>query len=148
MKPEAVSSLWHLPSLSLDAQIPDVIRHTALRSSDFPLPKRERFGSDRPVHLHFHASRYRAVCINVLELLAVYQSFCLYPRHESKGNAELPLKPLTVPTYLQGCPRFAKAFLGRKRWAKPTTALYHLEQTTCGDKLGVLLLRASQTTWL
>ena len=39
MKPEAVSSLWHLPSLSLDAQIPDVIRHTALRSSDFPLPK-------------------------------------------------------------------------------------------------------------
>jgi hypothetical protein len=40
MKPKAVSSLWHLPSLSLEAQIPDVIRHTALRSSDFPLPKR------------------------------------------------------------------------------------------------------------
>ena len=55
MKPEAVSSLWHLPSLSLDAQIPDVIRHTALRSSDFPLPKRKRFSSDRPVHLQFHA---------------------------------------------------------------------------------------------
>jgi hypothetical protein len=36
---EAVSSLWHLPSLSLDAQIPDVIRHTALRSSDFPPPR-------------------------------------------------------------------------------------------------------------
>ena len=40
MKPMAVFSLWHWPSLSLDAQIPDVIRHTALRSSDFPLPKR------------------------------------------------------------------------------------------------------------
>ncbi len=39
MKPRAVCSLWHWPSLSLDAQIPDVIRHTALRSSDFPLPK-------------------------------------------------------------------------------------------------------------
>ena len=40
VKPTAVCSLWHWPSLSLDAQIPDVIRHTALRSSDFPLPKR------------------------------------------------------------------------------------------------------------
>ena len=36
---EAVSSLWHWPSLSLETQIPDVIRHTALRSSDFPPPK-------------------------------------------------------------------------------------------------------------
>jgi hypothetical protein len=34
----AVFSLWHLPSRSLDASVPDVIRHTALRSSDFPLP--------------------------------------------------------------------------------------------------------------
>jgi hypothetical protein len=69
MKPRAVSSLWHLPSLSLDAQIPDVIRHTALRSSDFPLPKHERSGSDRPVHLHFHASPSGRVCINGLLLL-------------------------------------------------------------------------------
>ena len=35
---EAVSSLWHWPSRSLNAAIPDVIRHTALRSSDFPPP--------------------------------------------------------------------------------------------------------------
>jgi hypothetical protein len=35
---EAVFSLWHWPSRSLDAAIPDVIRHTALRSSDFPPP--------------------------------------------------------------------------------------------------------------
>jgi hypothetical protein len=34
----AVCFLWHLPSRSLDAPVPDVIRHTALRSSDFPLP--------------------------------------------------------------------------------------------------------------
>jgi len=34
----AVSSLWHLPSRSLDAPVPDVIRHTAPRSSDFPPP--------------------------------------------------------------------------------------------------------------
>ena len=35
---EAVSFLWHWPSMSLDAHVPDVIRHTALRSSDFPPP--------------------------------------------------------------------------------------------------------------
>jgi hypothetical protein len=39
-RPVAVFFLWHWPSLSLDAQIPDVIRHAALWSSDFPLPKR------------------------------------------------------------------------------------------------------------
>jgi hypothetical protein len=36
---EAVSSLWHWPSTGLEARVPDVIRHTALRSSDFPPPK-------------------------------------------------------------------------------------------------------------
>jgi len=36
---EAVSFLWHWPSASLQARIPDVIRHTALRSSDFPPPE-------------------------------------------------------------------------------------------------------------
>ena len=35
---EAVSFLWHWPSASLKARVPDVIRHTALRSSDFPPP--------------------------------------------------------------------------------------------------------------
>jgi hypothetical protein len=33
----AVYSLWHFPSYGLESAIPDVIRHTALRSSDFPL---------------------------------------------------------------------------------------------------------------
>ena len=35
---EAVCFLWHWPSMSLYAHVPDVIRHTALRSSDFPPP--------------------------------------------------------------------------------------------------------------
>jgi len=35
---EAVSFLWHWPSVGFEAHIPDVIRHTALRSSDFPPP--------------------------------------------------------------------------------------------------------------
>ncbi len=45
-RPAAVSSLWHLPSTGLETGIPDVIRHTALRSSDFPLPAEA--GSDHP----------------------------------------------------------------------------------------------------
>ena len=34
----AVYSLLHWPSRCLEASVPDVIRHTALRSSDFPPP--------------------------------------------------------------------------------------------------------------
>ena len=37
LRPKAVCSLWHFPSDALERAIPDVIRHTALRSSDFPL---------------------------------------------------------------------------------------------------------------
>ena len=33
----AVCFLWHFPSNRLQPAVPDVIRHTALRSSDFPL---------------------------------------------------------------------------------------------------------------
>ncbi len=51
----AVCSLWHWPSTGLDARVPDVIRHTALRSSDFPLPETPACArissSDRPVLL-------------------------------------------------------------------------------------------------
>ena len=32
----AVSFLWHFPSNGFESTLPDVIRHTALRSSDFP----------------------------------------------------------------------------------------------------------------
>ena len=49
----AVCSLWHWPSTGLNARVPDVIRHTALRSSDFPPPAcaKAHSGSDRPVLL-------------------------------------------------------------------------------------------------
>jgi len=43
----AVCFLWHSPSSRLEPAVPDVIRHTALRSSDFPLSR----DSDRPVRL-------------------------------------------------------------------------------------------------
>jgi len=52
---EAVSFLWHWPSVGFEAHVPDVIRHTALRSSDFPPPVgfacANPPGSDRPVLL-------------------------------------------------------------------------------------------------
>ena len=47
----AVYFLWHFPSDGLEPGLPDVIRHTALRSSDFPLPTPEDAESDRPVQL-------------------------------------------------------------------------------------------------
>ena len=51
----AVCFLWHWPSTGLYARVPDVIRHTALWSSDFPLPATPACarisGSDRPVLL-------------------------------------------------------------------------------------------------
>ena len=37
-KMRAVYFLWHFPSNGLESALPDVIRHTALWSSDFPLP--------------------------------------------------------------------------------------------------------------
>ena len=43
---EAVSFLWHWPSVRLKAHIPDVIRHTALRSSDFPPPANPRVSEE------------------------------------------------------------------------------------------------------
>jgi len=50
---EAVYFLWHWPSMGFKAHVPDVIRHTALRSSDFPPPESAvaNPGSDRPVLL-------------------------------------------------------------------------------------------------
>ena len=50
---EAVCFLWHWPSTGLKARVPDVIRHTALRSSDFPPPitSHDATGSDRPARL-------------------------------------------------------------------------------------------------
>jgi hypothetical protein len=61
-----VCSLWHWPSLSLDAQIPDVIRHTALRSSDFPLPKRaSASAATARLTCNVYANPSCAVCIDV-----------------------------------------------------------------------------------
>jgi len=50
VEPWDFSTLYqrHFPSTGLEPGLPDVIRHTALRSSDFPLPASEDAGSDRP----------------------------------------------------------------------------------------------------
>jgi len=63
----AVSFLLHWPSMGFEAHVPDVIRHTALRSSDFPLPAgfacANPSGSDRPVLL----PRYSVAQIGIYE---------------------------------------------------------------------------------
>ncbi len=58
----------------------------------------------------------------------------LYPRYKSRvphislvfremwDTAGLPLKPVASPSAPSGCPTFAPAYVGRKRWAKPTTS--------------------------
>jgi hypothetical protein len=48
----AVRFLWHWPSTALDGGLPDVIRHTALRSSDFP--PRQAGATIRSNYLHIH----------------------------------------------------------------------------------------------
>ncbi len=60
-QPGAVCSLLHLPSSRLEAAVPDVIRHTALRSSDFPPPlntlRPERQRSSSRLHVQCTVSR-------------------------------------------------------------------------------------------
>jgi len=65
---EAVSSLWHWPSRSLDAAIPDVIRHTALRSSDFPplISLHSETSSDRPAPLLYLFYPHRDIQLGIL----------------------------------------------------------------------------------
>src|SRR5205814_9654793 len=48
---KAVYFLWHFPSVGLHADFPDVIRHTALWSSDFPPAFPDENTGDRPVQL-------------------------------------------------------------------------------------------------
>jgi len=61
----AVRSLLHWPSRGLEPSVPDVIRHTALRSSDFPPPPNGLYrktwaegGSDHPAACMFSVSQW------------------------------------------------------------------------------------------
>ena len=83
---EAVSFLWHWPSMGLEAHVPDVIRHTALRSSDFPPPAdracASSSGSDRPV---------------LLPVPSVPRNHPLPNRNRSAPKLPLRAKPLRAP---------------------------------------------------
>jgi hypothetical protein len=50
---EAVHFLWHFPSTGLEPGLPDVIRHTALRSSDFPPSSRRATVRSGCQQLHY-----------------------------------------------------------------------------------------------
>jgi len=69
--PGAVCFLWHWPSAGLDARIPDVIRHTTLWSSDFPLPERVRPGSFITLQSVLRVKRARLL----LFLISAYLKF-------------------------------------------------------------------------
>jgi hypothetical protein len=45
-------------------------------------------------------------------------------------TAALPLKPAAGPTALHGCPTFAQAYVGRKRWATRISCFTALARTT------------------
>ena len=88
----AVCFLWHFPSNRLEPAVPDVIRHTALRSSDFPPVFRRatvRSGC-QPDHYSaaaHGANRYRG------QLAAVSnhnRSWVYTPNHHLKSKAILP----------------------------------------------------------
>jgi hypothetical protein len=77
----AVSSLWHFPSSDLDATVPDVIRHTALWSSDFPPVGQARQATVRSNCQPAHYIRFRnRLRLAVLRPLACRQ----VPRNDSE----------------------------------------------------------------
>jgi len=53
----AVCFLWHFPSTGLETGLPDVIRHTALRSSDFPPALRRATVRSSCQHTHYSGRR-------------------------------------------------------------------------------------------
>src|SRR5208283_5647070 len=54
---EAVYFLWHFPSTALERRRPDVIRHAALWSSDFPLSARATWSGRSPAEADEQCSR-------------------------------------------------------------------------------------------
>ncbi len=86
----AVFSLWHLPSRSLDAPVPDVIRHTALRSSDFPLPA-ELCSSPAAI-----AQPPASPMIRVRQVKPLAMFFAQAELKSESGARGLPLQPRTM----------------------------------------------------
>ncbi len=71
----AVCFLWHWPSIGLEPDVPDVIRHTTLRSSDFP-----------PVLAHERPSG-PAVNVHIIDVGCSSLAFGL-PCYEDAGAVE------------------------------------------------------------
>jgi len=76
----AVCFLWHFPSAALERDLPDVIRHTALRSSDFPLPAPR------------HGERPSGPAANKLYYIRWRPAGCEVRRPETIGGVELGRK--------------------------------------------------------
>ena len=75
----AVYFLWHFPSTGLQPGLPDVIRHTALRSSDFPPVLRRatvRSGC-QPIYYSAQAGSYRRMAPSFTPPLWVRGGTCM-----------------------------------------------------------------------
>ena len=101
----AVSFLLHWPSLRLEAQIPDVIRHTALRSPDFPPPPEG--GSDRP-----------AACTAIISRAVV--------RHSVQTTRQHPKLRVYGALFASNATAFIHSILiARERCAEPFRKAYN-----------------------
>jgi hypothetical protein len=85
---KAVSFLWHWPSTDLEARVPDVIRHTALRSSDFPPPASAEAGPAATARSSCQTPVYRH---NAIESVPAADG--------SRNFSESHRKPLQSRTY-------------------------------------------------
>ena len=86
----AVFFLWHWPSASLEARLPDVIRHTTLWSSDFPPPAALRLRVKPPAAtarsscqpLVYRSTAFRAV----LQCMWSHKNRTRWPFREEKAT--------------------------------------------------------------
>jgi hypothetical protein len=121
-QPEAVCSLLHLPSRGLNASVPDVIRHTALRSSDFPpplnalRPKRQRSSSRLHFQVYIALARFKRSTSSVNLLPNFHLENSLTPMSALSNRARLWLA-LWTPYYRNQA--FEGTLVVRLGWRDP-----------------------------
>ena len=102
-KNAAVFSLWHWPYPGLETWTPDVIRHTALRSSDFPPPRNIPIQSTGTRA----AAAVQPTCTSMLPAR---------PARHRPGAPGLAFKTVSTPPHLSCSPKHAATLV------IPTTA--------------------------
>ena len=93
----AVCSLLHWPSGWLEPSVPDVIRHTALRSSDFPPPlntlRHERQRSSSRLLFLFYSAGEVIFAFKILASAATFEEFCRSPEEKILRPSMITIHP-------------------------------------------------------